>query len=101
MAGNWLRPRGFQFYPNGSYLQIKVKEVKAREAVKERRMHAALSDWRVLQDGEVVTIVRNAKVISQGRVEEVSGSGGVMWIVNEESETQTFFKSDGVFVRRG
>nr|WP_284990316.1 hypothetical protein [Arthrobacter sp. efr-133-TYG-120] len=75
--------------------------MKAREAVKERRMHAALSDWCELRGGEVVTIVRNAKVIAQGRVEEVSGSGGVLWIVNEESETQTFFKSDGVFVRRG
>lgn len=63
-------------------------------------MHAVLSDWRELQSGEFVNIVRNAKVIAHGRVEEVSGSGGVLWIGNEESETQTFLKSDGVSVRR-
>ncbi|WP_423183567.1 hypothetical protein [Arthrobacter sp. NyZ413] len=74
--------------------------MKAREGVKQRWTHAALSDWRELQTGEFVNIVRNAKVIARGRVEEVSGSGGVLWLDNEESETQTFLKSDGVFVRR-
>jgi hypothetical protein len=74
--------------------------MKAREAIKVRRMHAALSDWRELKGGEQVSVVRNARVVAQGRVEEVSGSGGVLWIVDEESETQTFLKSDGVLVRR-
>jgi len=74
--------------------------MKARETIQERRKHAALSDWRELQEGEPVNIVRQARIIAQGRVEEVSGSGGVLWIVDEQSQTQTFLKSDGVLVRR-
>ncbi len=74
--------------------------MQARETIQERRKHAALSDWRELQEGEPVNIVRQARIIAQGRVEEVSGSGGVLWIVDEQSQTQTFLKSDGVLVRR-
>lgn len=74
--------------------------MKAREAPKRRRKHAALSDWRELQGGELVNILRNAKIIAEGRVEEVSGSGRVLWIVDKESQSQAFLKSDGVFVQR-
>lgn len=85
---------------NSSYLQIKVKAMKAREAHRRERKHPALSDWRELQDGERVNILRNAKIVAQGRVEEVSESGGVLWIVNDQSQNQAFFKSDGVLVHR-
>lgn len=74
--------------------------MKAREAHRGQRKHAALSDWRELQDGEGVNILRNARIVAQGRVEEVSESGGVLWIVNDQSENQAFLKSDGVFVHR-
>lgn len=85
---------------NSSNLQIKVKIVKAREALRRQRRHVALSDWRELHDGERVNILRNARIVAQGRVKEVSDSGGVLWIVNDQSENQTFLKSDGVFVHR-
>jgi hypothetical protein len=62
---------------------------------------AALADWRELHDGDVVNILKNAQVVAQGRVDEVSGSGGVLWIVDEKTETRAFFKSDGVFVLKG
>ncbi|TAP41701.1 hypothetical protein EYS21_18150 [Arthrobacter sp. S39] len=74
--------------------------MKAREAHRRQRKHAALSDWRELQDGERVNILRNARIVAHGRVEEVSESGGVLWIVNDQSENQAFLKSDGVFVHR-
>ena len=74
--------------------------MKAREAHRRQRKLAALSDWRELRDGEQVIILRNARIVAQGRVEEVSESGGVLWIVNGKSENQAFLKSDGVLVHR-
>lgn len=74
--------------------------MKAREAHRRQRKHTALSDWRELQDGEQVIILRNARIVAQGRVEEVSESGGVLWIVNDQSENHAFLKSDGVLVHR-
>ena len=59
-----------------------------------------LSDWRELQGGELVSILKDAKHVAQGRVEEVSGSGGVLWLVDENFETRTFFKSDGIHIRK-
>ena len=73
--------------------------MKARTTSK-RSKQPALTDWRELDDGEAVNVLKNAKVVAQGRVDEVSGSGGVLWIVDEKAETQAFFKSDGVFVLR-
>jgi hypothetical protein len=74
--------------------------MKARDVYKRQRNNALLSDWRELRDGERVNILRNARIIAQGRVEEVSESGGVLWIVNDRSENQAFLKSDGIFVHR-
>jgi hypothetical protein len=74
--------------------------MKARETSTRRRKHPAMSDWHELQRGEIVNILRNAKVIARGQVDEVSDSGGVLWILDEESESQTFLKSDGVLVQR-
>lgn len=71
--------------------------MKARTTSKPSKQ-PALTDWRELRDGDLVNILKNAKVVAQGRVDEVSGSGGVLWIVDEKAETQAFFKSDGVFV---
>ncbi|MEZ2388181.1 hypothetical protein AB6813_01305 [bacterium RCC_150] len=71
--------------------------MKARTSLKASKQ-AALIDWRELHDGDVVNVLKNAKVVAQGRVDEVSGSGGVLWIVDEKAETRAFFKSDGVFV---
>lgn len=73
--------------------------MKARPTSK-RSTQAALTDWRELHDGDVVNIVKNAKIVAQGRVDEVSGSGGVLWIVDEKDDTQTYFRSEGVFVLR-
>jgi hypothetical protein len=74
--------------------------MKARDVYKRQRNNALLSDWRELRDGERVNILRNARIIAQGRVEEVSESGGVLWIVNDRSENQAFLKPDGIFVHR-
>lgn len=74
--------------------------MKARDISTRRRKHPAMSDWHELQGGEIVNILRNAKVIARGQVDEVSDSGGVLWILDEESESQTFLKSDGVLVQR-
>ncbi|AUZ34530.1 hypothetical protein C3B78_08725 [Arthrobacter sp. PGP41] len=74
--------------------------MKAREACRRQRNHAVLSDWRELQQGERVNIMRNARIVAQGLVEEISESGGVLWIVNDQSENQAFLKSDGVLVHR-
>jgi hypothetical protein len=79
--------------------KIKVKVMKTRTASQGSK-HAALSDWRELCDGDLVNILKNAQVVAQGRVDEVSGSGGVLWILDDKAETQAFFKSDGVFVMR-
>ncbi|WP_314192324.1 hypothetical protein [uncultured Arthrobacter sp.] len=70
--------------------------MKARTTSKLKQ--TALTDWRQLQGGDIVNILKNAQVVAQGRVDEVSGSGGVLWIVDEKTETRAFFKSDGVFV---
>ena len=80
-------------------LEIKVKAMKARTTTRHGKQ-PALTDWRELDDGEVVNILKNAKSVTQGRVDEVSGSGGVLWILDDKAETQAFFKSDGVFVMR-
>jgi len=74
--------------------------MKARDVSKRPIKHVALSDWRELQGGEFVSILKDAKRVAQGRVEEVSGSGGVLWLVDEGFESRTFFKSDGIHVRR-
>lgn len=89
-----------RFYPISSYQQIKAKAMKARETSTRRRKHPAMSDWHELQGGEIVNILRNAKIIARGQVDEVSDSGRVLWILDEESESQTFLKSDGVLVQR-
>jgi hypothetical protein len=78
---------------------MKVKVMTTRTTSRSSKQ-AALSDWRELCDGDVVNILKNAQIVAQGRVDEVSGSGGVLWIVDEKAETQAFFKSDGVFVMR-
>ncbi|MDR7159909.1 hypothetical protein [Arthrobacter sp. BE255] len=80
--------------------RIKVREMKARQTYKTHRKHAALSDWRELRCGELVNILMNAQIIARGQVEEVSGSGRVLWIMDERSKTQAFLRSDGVFVQR-
>lgn len=72
-----------------------MKAMKARTTSK-RGKQPALTDWRELHGGDLVNILKNAKVVAQGRVDEVSGSGGVLWIVDEKTKTKAFFKSDGV-----
>ncbi|MDI2034354.1 hypothetical protein [Paenarthrobacter nitroguajacolicus] len=81
--------------------------MKARGAVLSRRnAHSAtVSDWRMLKVGDTVEVVKYAHVIAAGRVEEVSGSGNVVWLehsgpgVTEEGK-ELFMKSDGVTLRR-
>ena len=78
-------------------------QMKARGAVLSRRnAHSAvISDWRGLQAGERVEIIKQAHVVATGEVEEVSQSGNVLWLVPAgPSEKQLFLKSDGVQVRR-
>ena len=74
--------------------------MKARKTSWAARRNAALTDWRELRHGEPVNIVRNAQIIARGQVEEVSESGRVLWIVDNQSETQAFLASDGVLVQR-
>ncbi|TLM87010.1 hypothetical protein [Pseudarthrobacter sp. NamE5] len=77
--------------------------MKARGAVLSRRnAHAAaVSDWRTLQAGDRVEVIKHAHVVAAGEVEEVSQSGNVLWLVPAgPAEKQLFLKSDGVQVRR-
>lgn len=60
-----------------------------------RSKQVALADWRELNDGDDVNILKNAKIVAQGRVDEVSGSGGVLWIVDEKAETRHFSSRTG------
>ena len=81
--------------------------MKARGAVLSRRSAhtATVTDWRTLVVGEAVEVVKYAHVVATGRVEEVSGSGNVVWLehsgpgVTEEGK-ELFMKSDGVTLRR-
>ena len=77
--------------------------MKARGAVLSRRhAHSAtVSDWKSLQVGDRVEIMKHAHVVAAGEVEEVSQSGNVLWLVpGGPAEKQLFLKSDGVQVRR-
>lgn len=77
--------------------------MKARGTVLSRRaaFAAAISDWRTLNAGERVEILKHAHVVAAGEVEEISVSGNVLWLVpSGPLETQLFMKSDGVQVRR-
>ncbi|YCH06413.1 hypothetical protein ACTAQJ_14995 [Arthrobacter sp. alpha11c] len=81
--------------------------MKARGAVLSRRSahSVTVSDWRQLKVGERVEVVKYAHVIAAGLIEEVSGSGNVVWLehsgpgVTEEGK-ELFMKSDGVTLRR-
>jgi len=81
--------------------------MKARGAVLSRRSahSATVSDWRTLNVGESVEVVKYAHVIATGRIEEISSSGNVVWLehsgpgVTEEGK-ELFMKSDGVTLRR-
>ena len=78
--------------------------MKARGTVISRRLASvsAVSDWRSLQAGDRIEILKHAQVLAAGEVEEVSVSGNVLWLVPAvPTETQLFLKSDGVEVRRG
>jgi hypothetical protein len=74
--------------------------MKAREAYEQGTRRGALTNWQELQEGDLVRILRDAKTVSEGSVEEVSRSGRVLWIVNAQSQSESFFKSDGVLVQR-
>jgi hypothetical protein len=77
--------------------------MKARGTVLSKRQASAatVSDWRSLKAGDRVEILKHARVLAAGEVEEVSVSGNVLWLVPvDPSETQLFLKSDGVEVRR-
>ena len=78
--------------------------MKARGTVMSGRRASAttVSDWRSLQAGDRIEILKHAQVLAAGEVEEVSVSGNVLWLVPAvPTETQLFLKSDGVEVRRG
>ena len=77
--------------------------MKARGAVLSRRSaHSAeVSNWKNLQVGDNVEIIKHAQVVAAGQVEEVSQSGNVLWLVESgQAEKPLFLKSDGVQVRR-
>ncbi|MCH6472142.1 hypothetical protein [Sinomonas terrae] len=77
--------------------------MKARGAVLTRRSahQAPLTDWAELRAEDPVEIVKHAQVVATGRVEEVSLSGNVLWLMAEGAEARRLFlKSDGVLVRR-
>jgi hypothetical protein len=77
--------------------------MKARGAVLTRRgtHQAPLTNWTELRAEDPVEIVKHAQIVAVGRVEEVSLSGNVLWLMEEGSEPRRLFlKSDGVLVRR-
>lgn len=77
--------------------------MKARGTVMTRRLASAstVSDWRSLQAGDRVEVIKNAQTLAAGEIEEVSLSGSVFWLLAADpSEAQLFLKSDGVQVRR-
>ena len=81
--------------------------MKARGAVLSRRNahSAAVSNWKSLQAGDRVEIIKHAHIVAAGEVGEVSQSGNVLWLVpagpSGPAEKELFLKSDGVQVRRG
>lgn len=74
--------------------------MKARSSVRRRGRSTGLLDWRQLKEGEVVNIVRNAQIISEGLVDEVSDSGRVLWLKNRAQETEVYIVSEGFTVQR-
>ncbi|UVJ39946.1 hypothetical protein [Arthrobacter sp. CJ23] len=81
--------------------------MKARGAVLSRRnaQSATVSNWGALKVGERIEVVKHAHVIAAGEVQEVSGSGNVVWLEPagpgaDEAPKQLFMKSDGVVLRR-
>lgn len=76
--------------------------MKARQMILARKSaYRPVSDWTLLQVGEAVELLRHARVVACGRVEEVSVSGTVLWIAGGAAVGErNFVKSDGVFVRR-
>jgi hypothetical protein len=74
--------------------------MKARSSVRRRSQSTRLSDWRELEEGELVNIVRDAQVISEGLVDEVSDSGRVLWLKSRAQVTEVFSVSEGVIVQR-
>jgi len=74
--------------------------MKARSSVRPRSRTMRLADWRELEEGEAVNIIRNARIISKGLVDEVSDSGRVLWIKTHAQETEVFNLSEGVIVER-
>jgi hypothetical protein len=74
--------------------------MKARSSVRQRSQTMRTVDWRELKEGEAVHIVRNARIIFEGLVDEVSDSGRVLWLKNYSQETEVFNLSEGVIVQR-
>jgi hypothetical protein len=77
--------------------------MKARELVAaRRRAHETLvSDWKSLELGEPVEVFKDAQVVACGRIEEVSSSGMVLWLVGQQAlNHRNFLKSDGVLIHR-
>ncbi len=77
--------------------------MKARGTVMSRRLApaATVSDWTSLKAGDRVEIIKHARILAAGAVEEVSPSGHVLWLLPESgSATQHYLKSDAVQVRR-
>jgi hypothetical protein len=71
-------------------------------AVGKRPGHPSeLEDWTELQEGDPVEIIKNARTIGKGLIEEVSASGNVLWLRADGIETRRLYtKSEGVLVRR-
>ena len=77
--------------------------MKARGAVLTKRsaQQAPVADWTELRAEDPIEIIKHAQTVASGRVEEVSLSGNVLWIMAEGGEPRRLFlKSDGVLVRR-
>ncbi|GAA4049626.1 hypothetical protein GCM10023063_41650 [Arthrobacter methylotrophus] len=81
--------------------------MKARGTVLSRRIaqSAVVSNWGSLKVGERIEVLRHAHVVAAGEVQEVSGSGNVVWLEPagpgaDEAAKQLFMKSDGVVLRR-
>jgi hypothetical protein len=77
--------------------------MKARQMVLARHnaYRTPVVNWSDLEAGEPVEIFRHAQVVACGRVEEVSASGTVVWLIGDAAVAKrSFLKSDGFFVRR-
>ena len=75
--------------------------MRTQAPARTNRQANPIKDWHELRIGETVHITKNAQFITSGAVDEVSDSGRVLWITNNQQKSQMFSMSEGVIVLKG